>query len=60
MIKEFVGFQGTIEWNTEMPDGTYQKLLDVGKLIGLGWKEKIVLEKEIEKVFRSYQSSLPY
>jgi GDP-L-fucose synthase len=35
-IKEIVGFQGTIEWSTEMPDGTYQKLLDIGKLRKLG------------------------
>jgi GDP-L-fucose synthase len=57
MIKEIVGFQGTIEWNTEMPDGTYQKLLDVSKLNKLGWQEKIVLKKGIEEVFKSYQSS---
>jgi len=57
MIKEIVGFQGTIEWNTEMPDGTYQKLLDVGKLNELGWKERIALEDGIGEVFKNYKSS---
>lgn len=51
MIKGIVGFQGTIEWNTEMPDGTYQKLLDVRKLNGLGWKEKIDLKEGITIVY---------
>jgi len=57
MVKEIVGFQGKIEWNTDMPDGTYQKLLDVAKLNGLGWKKKIALKAGIEGAFKSYRSS---
>jgi len=54
MIKEIVGFTGNIEWNTNMPDGTYQKLLDVSKLNELGWKERIGLEEGIERVYEGY------
>lgn len=37
LIQETVGFEGRIDWNTEMPDGTPRKLLDVGRLDALGW-----------------------
>jgi GDP-L-fucose synthase len=54
LIKDIVGFQGTIAWNTDMPDGTYQKLLDVSKLHKMGWKEKIGLKEGISKVYEQY------
>ncbi len=54
MIKEIVGFQGTIGWNTNMPDGTYRKLLDVSKLHEMGWQEKIGLKEGISKVYGQY------
>ena len=37
-IAEVVGFQGSITWNSAMPDGTPRKLLDVSRLSALGWK----------------------
>jgi GDP-L-fucose synthase len=55
MIKDIVGFKGTLDWNTNMPDGTYQKLLNVTKLKGLGWQEKIGLKEGIEKVYTHYK-----
>ncbi|MFW6101205.1 MAG: GDP-L-fucose synthase family protein [Bacteroidota bacterium] len=54
MIKEIVGFQGTIGWNTNMPDGTYRKLQDVSKLHEMGWQEKIGLREGIRKVYGQY------
>ena len=43
MIKNIVGFEGNIKWETSKPDGTPRKLLDVSKLHRQGWKEKISL-----------------
>ncbi|MFW5982965.1 MAG: GDP-L-fucose synthase family protein [bacterium] len=57
LIKNIVGYKGNINWNTEMPDGTYQKLLDVSKLNNLGWKEKISLEQGIREVYEHYLRS---
>ena len=54
LIKDIIGFQGTINWNTDMPDGTYQKLLDVSKLHKMGWQEKIGLKEGIRKVYGQY------
>ena len=45
IVKEIVGFDGFIEWDTSKPDGTFQKLLSVKKLHELGWKRNISLER---------------
>lgn len=54
IIKEIVGFDGFIEWDTSKPDGTFQKLLSVKKINELGWKESISLEEGIRKVYKEY------
>jgi GDP-L-fucose synthase len=51
MIKEIVGFQGEICWNTSKPDGTPRKLLDVSLIHSLGWKHEIELMEGIKKVY---------
>ncbi|MFO8074392.1 MAG: GDP-L-fucose synthase [Polyangia bacterium] len=51
IIKEVVGFEGEIEWNTEMPDGTPRKLLDVSRLGELGWKAETGLEQGIRETY---------
>jgi GDP-L-fucose synthase len=54
MIKEVVGYNGDILWNTEMPDGTPRKLLDVSRLSALGWRASISLKDGIESTYRWY------
>ncbi len=55
MIQSIVGFQGELIWNTEKPDGTPRKLMDVSKIKGLGWSPKINLAQGIAAVYREYQ-----
>ncbi len=55
-IKEVIGYKGDIYFNTEMPDGTPRKLLDVSKLSNLGWKYKTSLREGIEKTYKDYVS----
>ena len=50
MIKEIVGYEGQIKWDTSKPDGTPRKLLDVSRLHALGWKDNIKLEDGIKKL----------
>ena len=57
LIKEIVGFEGTLYFNTERPDGTLRKLTDVSKLHKLGWKHTTSLEEGIRKVYLWYQNS---
>jgi GDP-L-fucose synthase len=53
-IKNIVGFEGDIYFNTEMPDGTPRKLLDVSKLTSLGWTYKTSLKEGIQKTYTDY------
>jgi GDP-L-fucose synthase len=51
LIKRIVGFEGEIILDTNKPDGTPRKLMDVSKLNGLGWKASISLEVGITNVY---------
>jgi len=51
MIKEIVGYEGEIIWDTSKPDGTPRKLLDVSKINQLGWKYKVELNEGIRNVY---------
>jgi GDP-L-fucose synthase len=42
-IREVVGFDGSLRFNADYPDGTPRKLLDVSRLRGLGWQPRIDL-----------------
>jgi GDP-L-fucose synthase len=53
LIREITGFTGHISHDYTKPDGTPQKLLDVGKLHGLGWRHRIPLEQGIRSVYAS-------
>lgn len=50
LVKEKIGFQCELTFNTTKPDGTPRKLLDVTKLNKMGWKNKIELHEGIEMV----------
>ena len=50
-IKKIVGYEGEIIWDTNRPDGTPRKLMNVDKLSNLGWKYSIELEEGIRQVY---------
>lgn len=51
MVKDAVGFEGEIVQDLSKPDGTPQKLLDVSKLHGLGWRHGIELVDGIRTTY---------
>lgn len=51
LMREVVGFNGEIVWNSNIPDGTYRKLLDVSKLRNLGWKHDHSLREGLELTY---------
>ncbi|MCK4795865.1 MAG: GDP-L-fucose synthase [Spirochaetes bacterium] len=51
LIKNIIGYDGGIEYDTSKPDGTPRKLLDVSRINGLGWKAKTSLKKGIELTY---------
>ena len=56
IIKNTVGFEGTIEYNRDKPDGTLKKLLDISRTAELGWKAKIDLQKGIADTYKWFIS----
>jgi GDP-L-fucose synthase len=53
-VKSIVGFEGELKWDTEKPDGTPRKLLDVSRLKALGWKPSHSLKQGIQETYRSF------
>ena len=51
LIKDVVGFDGELVFDTSKPDGTPRKLMDVSRLRNLGWSPNIGLREGIEKVY---------
>ncbi len=57
MIKDIVGFKGELRWNTEKPDGTPRKLMDVSRLHTTGWEHRINLRDGITSVYEEFKST---
>lgn len=57
LVKQTIGFEGEIIWDTNRPDGTPRKLMDVSKLHGLGWKHKIELKDGIQLAYQDFLSN---
>jgi len=51
LVKEVVGFQGELRFDSSKPDGTPRKLMDVSKLLEIGWKANIDLREGITRVY---------
>ena len=60
LIAEVVGYRGAIEWNSEKPDGTPRKLLDVSKLRDLGWISSTPLRKGLELAYADFQQKIEF
>lgn len=55
IVKETVGYQGKIVYDSSKPDGTPRKLLDVSLLHSTGWHHKTSLQEGIKMVYQWYQ-----
>ena len=51
-IKDIVGYEGKIVFDSSKPDGTPRKLMDVSKLSALGWKSSLDLKDGIAQVYK--------
>ena len=58
IVAAAVGFRGAIAWDRSKPDGTPQKLLDVSRMNGLGWKAKTSLRDGISIAYDAFRSSV--
>ncbi len=58
IMKDVIGYEGNIIYDTSKPDGTPRKLLNVDKLHNLGWKHKYSLEEGIKMTYEYYLESI--
>jgi len=56
LVREVVDFPGDLRYDRTKPDGTPRKLLDVGKLHGLGWKAGIGLRDGIRSTYAWFKA----
>jgi len=56
-IQKTVGFESEVIWDTDKPDGTPRKWLDVSYLHSLGWKHEINLKEGIESAYKWFREN---
>ncbi len=54
LISNIIGFNGCINFDKSMPDGTMRKILDVSKINNLGWSYKTNLMEGIKLTYKNY------
>ncbi|MFX0125397.1 MAG: GDP-L-fucose synthase family protein [Candidatus Hodarchaeota archaeon] len=57
LIKQIVGYEGEIIFDTSKPDGTPRKLLDISKITKMGWEAKYTLRKGIEITYEWFKAN---
>ncbi|HAK80205.1 MAG TPA: GDP-fucose synthetase [Runella sp.] len=58
LIKATIGYEGELRWNTDKPDGTPRKLMDVSKLHSMGWKHRYNLEEGVRITYQDFLQKL--
>ena len=54
-VKKITGFEGEIRYDHSKPDGTPRKLMDTGKLNGLGWSSTTSFEDGLTKAYADFK-----
>ena len=58
LIAKVVGYEGGFRFDTTKPDGTPRKLLDVGRLLALGWRPSIPLQQGLAETYSWYRDAV--
>ena len=58
LVKQTVGYQGEIRWDSSKPDGTPRKLMDVSRMTELGWSASTTLETGLAVAYQSFLEHL--
>ena len=53
-MREVVGFEGELTFNSNKPDGSPRKLIDVTRLSKMGWTYRVNLKEGLEKTYKWY------
>jgi GDP-L-fucose synthase len=60
LVAKAIGYEGDIQWDSEKPDGTPRKQLDVSKLGAMGWRAAIPLEEGLTKTYAAFKKSMAF
>jgi GDP-L-fucose synthase len=58
LIKKIVGVKADIKFDSSKPDGTLRKLMSIKKMLNIGWKHEIHLERGITDVYLQFSESI--
>jgi GDP-L-fucose synthase len=58
-VRDMVGFRGALRFNSSKPDGTPRKLLDVSRLIAMGWRPRIGLREGLADAYAWFIARAP-
>jgi GDP-L-fucose synthase len=58
IISKEVGYRGKIIFNSNYPDGTMRKVMDINKISNMGWKPKHSLSDGISKTYEYYKNNV--
>jgi GDP-L-fucose synthase len=56
-VAKITGYQGRVAFDASKPDGTPRKLMDVGRLHGMGWRHRIELEEGIRSTYEWFKTN---
>ena len=54
LIKELVGYEGFLDWDTTRPNGTPKRVMDNSKLFNMGWSPKVGFEQGLRQTIEWY------
>jgi GDP-L-fucose synthase len=54
LVRQIIGCNTQIVWDTSKPDGTPRKLMDSSRLFALGWKPQTDLPTGIRLVYEDF------
>ena len=58
IVRDVVGYQGELVFDTRYPDGTPRKLVDSSVLRALGWQPRVGLREGVERAYAAYRDEL--
>ncbi|MEM8867715.1 MAG: GDP-L-fucose synthase [Verrucomicrobiota bacterium] len=58
LVKDAVGYEGELTFDTSKPDGTPRKLTDISKIKATGWAPKISIEEGVALAYQSFLSEM--
>jgi GDP-L-fucose synthase len=60
LVKDVVGYEGEVVWDTAKPDGTPRKLMDSSRICSMGWKPKTNLKDGLEKTYSWFKNNVRF